>query len=96
MKRLPRLEEPKFPTVADLPIYDRDPAETCSTCAHLVRLKQHDLDLEGALFCKEGPPAITTLPAGHQGQTAQLASVFAPAHPLQWCFRWRARAAAEK
>jgi hypothetical protein len=89
MKRVPRLDEPTFPSVAELPFYERDPAQTCSTCAHLVRLKQHPLDLDGQLQCKEGPPAITTLPA--QGGTAQLASSFVPAHPLQWCFRWADR-----
>jgi hypothetical protein len=94
LKRIALVSEPRFPDVAELPFYERDPAETCATCAHLVRLKQHELDLEGALLCKEGPPQITTLPAGAQGQTAQLAAAFAPAHPLQWCFRWCARSAA--
>jgi hypothetical protein len=96
MKRIALVSDARFPDVAELPLYERDPAETCATCSHLVRLKQHELDIEGRLFCKEGPPAITTLPAGNMGETAQLAAAFSPAHPHQWCFRWQARAAAAK
>jgi hypothetical protein len=86
------IDEPQFPSLAELPFYERDPNQTCRTCYNLVRLKEHPLDQEGRLYCKVGPPGLTTLP-GPGGSTAQLASQFSPAHPLQWCFQWVPRGA---
>lgn len=77
---------PQWP---DLPIYDRDPKQTCSTCAFLVRLRQGPTDIKGAYVCKLTRPSITSLP--QQNGVVGIAADFVPQQPWQWCFEWRHR-----
>lgn len=74
----------------ELPLYQRDPSKTCGTCHHLVRMQLEPTDIQGKLFCKWGPPNVTsvTLPTGQFGGVSQP---FCPASPLQWCDQWKRR-----
>lgn len=75
--------DPRWP---DLPIYERDPQQTCSTCAFLVRLRQGPTDIKGAYVCKLTRPSITSLP--QQNGVVGIAADFVPQQPWQWCFEW--------
>jgi hypothetical protein len=78
--------DPRWP---DLPIYERDPKQTCSTCAFLVRLRQGPTDIKGAYVCKLTRPSITSLP--QQNGVVGIAADFVPQQPWQWCFEWICR-----
>lgn len=83
-------DDPRFPSVEQLPFYVRDPKQTCATCQHLVRLRQSEADLEGVLTCKRSPPTVTSV-LDQAGRIVGIAQSFVPQHPGIWCFQWSQR-----